>query len=70
MSKRVHRFPIFSETASLHVKGTFAFMLWCGLTQVTHMKLSLLSRQRRTLVGYGLLCCSRSPSLCYSLWLP
>ncbi|VUZ53641.1 unnamed protein product [Hymenolepis diminuta] len=36
MSKRVHRFPLFSITASLHIKGTSALMLWCGLTQVIH----------------------------------
>ncbi|VUZ42522.1 unnamed protein product [Hymenolepis diminuta] len=36
MSKRVHRFPLFSITASLHIKGTSALMLWCGLTQTTH----------------------------------
>ncbi|VUZ42494.1 unnamed protein product [Hymenolepis diminuta] len=41
MSKRVHRFPLFSITASLHIKGTSALMLWCGLTQVTHIKLPL-----------------------------
>ncbi|VUZ42095.1 unnamed protein product [Hymenolepis diminuta] len=37
-------------------------MLWRGLTQVTHIKLSLLSRQQHKHVSYGLLRCSRSPS--------
>ncbi|VUZ50129.1 unnamed protein product [Hymenolepis diminuta] len=41
MSKRVHRFPLFSITASLHIKSTSALMLWRGLTQVTHIKLFL-----------------------------
>ncbi|VUZ48137.1 unnamed protein product [Hymenolepis diminuta] len=41
MSKRVHRFPLFSIAASLHIKGTSALMLWRGLTQVTHMQLLL-----------------------------
>ncbi|VUZ49721.1 unnamed protein product [Hymenolepis diminuta] len=36
MSKRVRRFPLFSITASLHIKGTSALMLWRGLTQTTH----------------------------------
>ncbi|VUZ41872.1 unnamed protein product [Hymenolepis diminuta] len=36
MSNRVHRFPLFSITASLHIKGTSALMLWRGLTQTTH----------------------------------
>ncbi|VUZ50622.1 unnamed protein product [Hymenolepis diminuta] len=36
MSKHVHRFPLFSITASLHIKGTSALMLWHGLTQTTH----------------------------------
>ncbi|VUZ52302.1 unnamed protein product [Hymenolepis diminuta] len=34
MSKRVHRFPLFSITASLHIKGTSVLMLWRGLTQL------------------------------------
>ncbi|VUZ43156.1 unnamed protein product [Hymenolepis diminuta] len=42
MSKRVHQFSLFSTTASLHIKGTSALMLWRGLTQVTHIKLSLV----------------------------
>ncbi|VUZ39896.1 unnamed protein product [Hymenolepis diminuta] len=46
MSKRVHRFPLSSITASLHIKGTSALMLWRDLTQVTHIKLPLFSRQR------------------------
>ncbi|VUZ40150.1 unnamed protein product [Hymenolepis diminuta] len=36
MSERVHRFPLFSITASLRIKGTSTLMLWRGLTQVTH----------------------------------
>ncbi|VUZ40037.1 unnamed protein product [Hymenolepis diminuta] len=63
MSKRVHRFPLFSKTASLHMKGTSALMLWCGLTQVTHMKLSLLSRQQDTPVS------ADSYTSCSSLFL-
>ncbi|VUZ40429.1 unnamed protein product [Hymenolepis diminuta] len=35
MSRRVHRVALFSVTASLHIKGTSALMLWRGLTQVT-----------------------------------
>ncbi|VUZ56553.1 unnamed protein product [Hymenolepis diminuta] len=34
MSKRVHRFPLFSITASFHIEGTSALMLWRGLTQI------------------------------------
>ncbi|VUZ46897.1 unnamed protein product [Hymenolepis diminuta] len=34
MSKRVHRFPFFSITASLHLKSTSALMFSRGLTQV------------------------------------
>ncbi|VUZ51794.1 unnamed protein product [Hymenolepis diminuta] len=41
MSKRVHRFPLFSITASLHIKSTSALMIWRGLSQVTHIKLLL-----------------------------
>ncbi|VUZ46814.1 unnamed protein product [Hymenolepis diminuta] len=41
MSKRAPRFPLFSITTSLHIKGTSALMLWRGLTQVIHIKLSL-----------------------------
>ncbi|VUZ50416.1 unnamed protein product [Hymenolepis diminuta] len=33
MSKRVHRFPLFSITASIHIKGTSALMLSRGLIQ-------------------------------------
>ncbi|VUZ54390.1 unnamed protein product [Hymenolepis diminuta] len=33
MSKRVHRFPLFSITASLPIKTTSALMLWRGLTR-------------------------------------
>ncbi|VUZ54147.1 unnamed protein product [Hymenolepis diminuta] len=51
MSKRVHRFPLSSITASFHIKCTSALMLWCGLTQVTHIKLALFSRQQHTLVS-------------------
>ncbi|VUZ52702.1 unnamed protein product [Hymenolepis diminuta] len=36
MSKRVHRFPLFSITVSLRIKNTSALMLWRGLTQTTH----------------------------------
>ncbi|VUZ45641.1 unnamed protein product [Hymenolepis diminuta] len=56
MSKRVHLFPLFSITPSLHIKGTSALMLWRGLTQVTHIKLSLFSRQ-------GHACRLRAPML-------
>ncbi|VUZ56154.1 unnamed protein product [Hymenolepis diminuta] len=39
-------------------------MFWRGLFQVTHIKLTLLSRQQqRTLVSDGLLRCSLSPPL-------
>ncbi|VUZ47030.1 unnamed protein product [Hymenolepis diminuta] len=48
MSKRVHRFPLFSITASLHLKGTSALMLWRGLTQVTHIKLPLFFQTTHT----------------------
>ncbi|VUZ43225.1 unnamed protein product [Hymenolepis diminuta] len=48
MSKRVHRFPLFSITASLHIKGTSALMLWCDLTQVTHIKLPLFFQTAHT----------------------
>ncbi|VUZ49896.1 unnamed protein product [Hymenolepis diminuta] len=48
MSKRVHRFPLFSITASLHIKGTSALMLWSGLTQVTHIKLLLFLQTTHT----------------------
>ncbi|VUZ46233.1 unnamed protein product [Hymenolepis diminuta] len=48
MSKRVHRFPLFSITASLHIKSTSALMLWRGLTQVTHIKLLLFFQTTRT----------------------
>ncbi|VUZ39625.1 unnamed protein product [Hymenolepis diminuta] len=48
MSKRVHQFPLFSTTASLHVKGTSALMLWRGLTQVTHIKLLLFFQTTHT----------------------
>ncbi|VUZ54562.1 unnamed protein product [Hymenolepis diminuta] len=48
MSKRVHRFPLFSITASLHIEGTSALMLWRGLTQVTHIKLLLFFQTRHT----------------------
>ncbi|VUZ43802.1 unnamed protein product, partial [Hymenolepis diminuta] len=34
MSKRVHRFPLFSTAASLHIKGTSVLMLWRDLTQL------------------------------------
>ncbi|VUZ54498.1 unnamed protein product [Hymenolepis diminuta] len=51
-SKHVHRFPLFSITASVHIKVTSALMLWHGLTQVTHIKISLFSRRgQRTLVS-------------------
>ncbi|VUZ45008.1 unnamed protein product [Hymenolepis diminuta] len=43
MSKHVHRFPLFSMTASLHIRGTSALMLWRGLSL------------QHTLVSYGLL---------------
>ncbi|VUZ51229.1 unnamed protein product [Hymenolepis diminuta] len=36
MSKRVHRFPLFSITASLHIKSTSPLILWRGLTQTTN----------------------------------
>ncbi|VUZ47558.1 unnamed protein product [Hymenolepis diminuta] len=36
MSKRVHRFPLLSITASLHIKVTSALMLWRSLIQTTH----------------------------------
>ncbi|VUZ39969.1 unnamed protein product [Hymenolepis diminuta] len=55
MSKRVHRFPLFSITASLHIKRPTALMLWRGLTQ------------NDTLFSYGLL--RYSPSLTPSLLL-
>ncbi|VUZ47490.1 unnamed protein product [Hymenolepis diminuta] len=43
MSKRVHRFPLFSITASPHIKGTSALRLWRGLTQNnTHWSCGLL----------------------------
>ncbi|VUZ49971.1 unnamed protein product [Hymenolepis diminuta] len=35
MSNRVHRFPLFSITASLHIKSTSTLLLWRGLTQTT-----------------------------------
>ncbi|VUZ51039.1 unnamed protein product [Hymenolepis diminuta] len=75
MSKRVHRFPLFSITASLHIKGTSVLMLCRGLTQLplffqtTHtgqcgllhvLFISSLSQHAAL---------SLSPSLCYSLWL-
>ncbi|VUZ42486.1 unnamed protein product [Hymenolepis diminuta] len=50
-------FPSFLITASFHIKSTSALMLSRGLTQVTHIKLSLFSTQEQnTLVTYGLLC--------------
>ncbi|VUZ44861.1 unnamed protein product [Hymenolepis diminuta] len=75
MCKRVPRFPLYSITASLRIKGTSALMLWPGLTQVTHMKPALCSvQQQHTLVSYGLLSTLLSlslfASLCYSWWLP
>ncbi|VUZ40230.1 unnamed protein product [Hymenolepis diminuta] len=83
MSRRVHRFALFSVTASLHVKGTSALMLWRDPSLVTHIKLSLFSRQEQhTLISAdAYTSCSSplflstllslpSPSLCYSLWLP
>ncbi|VUZ48621.1 unnamed protein product [Hymenolepis diminuta] len=41
-------FPLFSITASLHVKGTSALMLGRGLTQVTHIKLLLFYQTTHT----------------------
>ncbi|VUZ51522.1 unnamed protein product [Hymenolepis diminuta] len=52
MSKRVHPFPLFPITASLHMKGASALKLWHGLTQVTHIKLPLFSKRgQRTLLS-------------------
>ncbi|VUZ50216.1 unnamed protein product [Hymenolepis diminuta] len=71
MSKRVHRFPLFSITVSFHLKSTSGLMIWRGFTQVTHIKLSLFSRQQRhacQLWAPTLL--SLSPFLRYLLWLP
>ncbi|VUZ41821.1 unnamed protein product [Hymenolepis diminuta] len=48
MSKRVHRIPLFSITALLHIKSTSALMLWRGLTQVTHTKLPLFFQTTHT----------------------
>ncbi|VUZ40054.1 unnamed protein product [Hymenolepis diminuta] len=48
MSKRVHRFPLFSITALLHINSTSALMLGRGLTQVTHIKLLLFFQTRHT----------------------
>ncbi|VUZ50205.1 unnamed protein product [Hymenolepis diminuta] len=48
MSKRVHRFPLFSITVSFHLKSTSGLMIWCGLTQVTHIKLPLFFQTRHT----------------------
>ncbi|VUZ41679.1 unnamed protein product [Hymenolepis diminuta] len=42
MSKRVHRFPLFSITASLHIKSTSALMLWRGLSQTHTVQCGLL----------------------------
>ncbi|VUZ54433.1 unnamed protein product [Hymenolepis diminuta] len=80
MSKRVHRFPLFSIAASPHIKGTSALMLWRSLIQVTHIKLPLFFQTThwsvRTptrpvhLLSFSALCSpSFSPSLCYSSWL-
>ncbi|VUZ46961.1 unnamed protein product, partial [Hymenolepis diminuta] len=37
-----------SITASLHIKGTSALMLWRGLTQMTHIKLPLFFQTTHT----------------------
>ncbi|VUZ40219.1 unnamed protein product [Hymenolepis diminuta] len=37
MSKRVHRFPLSSITASLQIKGTSTLMFWRDLSQTTTM---------------------------------
>ncbi|VUZ50189.1 unnamed protein product [Hymenolepis diminuta] len=82
MSKRVHRFPLFSITASLHIKSQSALMLGRGLTQVTHIKLPLFfqtntrwsvrtpTRPAHLLSSPARCSPSFSPSLCYALWLP
>ncbi|VUZ38541.1 unnamed protein product [Hymenolepis diminuta] len=72
MSKRVHRFPFLSKTASLHIKVTSALMFWRGLTQVTRIKLPLFSRQmtRLSVTGSYAALSLPLPSLCYSLWSP
>ncbi|VUZ53537.1 unnamed protein product [Hymenolepis diminuta] len=74
MSKHVHQFPLFSITASFHIKGTSALMPWRGLTQVTpcypdnyntHWSGRTPTRPVH-LLSSSARC---SPSLCYSLWL-
>ncbi|VUZ40431.1 unnamed protein product [Hymenolepis diminuta] len=48
MSRRVHRLPPFSVTASLYIKGTSAIMLSHGITQVTIL---VFQTEQHTLVS-------------------
>ncbi|VUZ45898.1 unnamed protein product [Hymenolepis diminuta] len=68
MSKRVHRFPLFSITASLHIKGTSALMLWRGLTQTITAHTGQCGLPHVLFISS--LTQHAALPLCYSLWLP
>ncbi|VUZ55920.1 unnamed protein product [Hymenolepis diminuta] len=82
MSKRVHRFPLFSITASLHIKRhicahalawpypTDSYKATLVFPDNTHWSVRTPTPPVHLLSSPARCSPSFSPSLCYSLWFP